>query len=70
MGMVGPLTSGSYGWLLPDIGTILLNPNALSGSIAAGGVGLAVLVVQLQMLPGTLQQWLRLFRAISGSTAS
>jgi len=25
--------SGSYGWFLPDIGTILLNPLALSGSI-------------------------------------
>ena len=34
--------SGSYGWLLPDIGTILLNPTALSGSVAAGGVGLNV----------------------------
>ena len=36
------LNSGSYGWLLPDIGTILLNPVALSGSVAAGGVGLNV----------------------------
>jgi hypothetical protein len=26
-------TKGSYGWLLPDIGTILLNPNAVSESI-------------------------------------
>lgn len=26
--------SGSYGWVLPDIGTILLNPLALSASIA------------------------------------
>ena len=25
--------SGSYGWLLPDIGTILLNPKAISASI-------------------------------------
>ena len=31
---------GSYGWLLPDIGTILLNPSALSCSLADGGVGL------------------------------
>jgi len=31
---------GSYGWLLPDIGTILLNPSALSCSVADGGVGL------------------------------
>jgi hypothetical protein len=31
---------GSYGWLLPDIGTILLNPSALSCSFLDGGVGL------------------------------
>ena len=29
----GYSTSGSYGWLLPDIGTIILNPTALSASI-------------------------------------
>ena len=29
--------SGSYGWLLPDIGTILLNPHALAASTADGG---------------------------------
>jgi hypothetical protein len=27
------VSSGSYGWLLPDIGTIILNPTALSASI-------------------------------------
>lgn len=32
--------SGSYGWLLPDIGVILLNPAALGGSTAGGGIGL------------------------------
>jgi len=31
--------SGSFGWLLPDIGTILLNPLALSSSVAEGGCG-------------------------------
>ena len=31
---------GSYGWLLPDIGTILLNPSAFSCSFALGGVDL------------------------------
>lgn len=30
--------SGSYGWFLPDIGTILLNPSALGGAVAAGGL--------------------------------
>jgi len=28
-----PAGSGSYGWFLPDIGTLLLNPKALSASI-------------------------------------
>ena len=31
--------SGSYGWLLPDIGTILLNPLALGANAASGGAG-------------------------------
>ena len=31
--------SGSYGWLLPDIGTILLNPRALTGALNKGGIG-------------------------------
>ena len=30
--------SGSYGWFLPDIGTILLNPKALSLPTASGGI--------------------------------
>ena len=30
--------SGSYGWFLPDIGTILLNPAALTSSVADGGM--------------------------------
>jgi len=32
--------SGSYGWLLPDIGTILLNPLALADFATSGGIGL------------------------------
>jgi hypothetical protein len=35
------VASGSYGWLLPDIGTILLNPLALTASAADGGLALA-----------------------------
>ena len=31
--------SGSYGWFLPDIGTILLNPKALRAVPAEGGIG-------------------------------
>lgn len=57
--------SGSYGWLLPDIGTIMLNPDALSGSLAAGGVGLNV----LRNGNTADNNPAGLFRAISGSTA-
>lgn len=60
------LNSGSYGWLLPDIGTILLNPTALSSSLAGGGIGLAV--SRSFDSPGNNNS--RLFRAISGSGAS
>jgi hypothetical protein len=31
--------SGSYGWFLPDIGTILLNPKALAAPAVSGGIG-------------------------------
>ena len=34
--------SGSYGWMLPDIGILLLNSKALEGSGADGGIGLAI----------------------------
>jgi hypothetical protein len=34
----GYSNSGSYGWLLPDIGTILLNPAALDADPADGGI--------------------------------
>ena len=32
--------SGSYGWFLPDIGTIILNSKALADSAVSGGIGL------------------------------
>ena len=31
-------TSGSYGYFLPDVGILLLNGEALSGSVAGGGI--------------------------------
>lgn len=34
----GWTVSGSYGWVLPDIGVILLNPNAITLPVAAGGL--------------------------------
>lgn len=35
------LYSGSYGWLLPDVGAIVLNSKALAGNMAGGGIGLS-----------------------------
>ena len=60
------LNSGSYGWLLPDIGTILLNPLALSGSVASGGIGLNYSASS--NTAGNNNQ--KLYKAISGSTAA
>ena len=34
--------SGSYGWMLPDVGIMLLNTKALEGSVADGGLGLSI----------------------------
>lgn len=38
----GYTVSGSYGLFLPDIGLILLNPDALSLPTASGGIGLSI----------------------------
>lgn len=38
----GYTISGSYGFFLPDIGTIILNPGALNLTAAAGGAGIVV----------------------------
>jgi hypothetical protein len=40
-GLPGYTNSGSYGWLLPDIGTIILNPRALSLPAISGGIDLS-----------------------------
>ena len=53
-------SSGSYGYFLPDIGTILLNPQALSQSIC--------LTPSMSSNSDGLN-YRRLFNAISGSTA-
>ncbi len=37
------VNSGSYGWVLPDVGLILLNGEALDGPTAGGGIALATL---------------------------
>jgi hypothetical protein len=60
------VNSGSYGWLLPDIGVILLNPVALTGSTTAGGIGLHVSRSNnVDCLNNR-----RIYQAISASTAA
>jgi len=65
------LTSGSYGWLLPDIGTIILNPLALAAPTASGGIGFVYSGSAFSgSAPYTSQTNAnsQLLRAISGST--
>ena len=65
--------SGSYGLLLPDIGTIILNPLALAAPAVSGGIGF---VYSGSSFSGSLtynastNANASLFRAISGSSAS
>jgi hypothetical protein len=54
------LTQGSYGWLLPDIGTIILNPSALSASIGLSSN---------KTSNSDGYNYRRLFSAISGSNS-
>jgi hypothetical protein len=66
--------SGSYGWLLPDIGTIILNPVALaepqiSGGIAFNYSGSATVPGSGSAIPG-ITPMSSMYRAISGSTAA
>ena len=60
---------GSYGWLLPDIGTILLNGAALSASSAVGGAGFISSGSVSASLTPNVTPMASLFLAISGSTA-
>jgi hypothetical protein len=61
--------SGSYGWLLPDIGTILLNPRALSDFAVSGGIGFQYSgSVPASTSPVTSPNT-ALFQAISGGMA-
>ena len=60
------LSSGSYGWFLPDIGTIILNPLALGTTVAGGGIGLSS--NKTNGTNGLNTQ--RLYAAISGSNTA
>ena len=63
--------SGSYGWFLPDIGTIILNPLALAAPAVSGGIGLIYSGSTFSATGSYTNQTnanSQLLRAISGST--
>ena len=60
--------SGSYGWLLPDIGTIILNPLALADFAVSGGVGFQYSGSFTGSAAPNVSPNTALFNAISGST--
>jgi hypothetical protein len=63
--------SGSYGWFLPDIGTIILNPLALAAPAVSGGIGFVYSGSAFSGSATYSNQTnanSQLFRAISGST--
>jgi hypothetical protein len=62
--------SGSYGWLLPDIGTIILNPLALADFATSGGIGFQYSGSSSGSVTPNVSPNASLFRAISGSSPS
>jgi len=65
------VNSGSYGWFLPDIGTIILNPLALAAPAVSGGIGLQYSGSAFSGSATYSNQTnanSQLYRAISGST--
>ena len=61
------LNSGSYGWLLPDIGTIILNPLALASNAAGGGCGFVYSGSTSGSVDPIKSPMASLYQAISGS---
>lgn len=61
--------SGSYGWFLPDVGLIILNPKALSDYAVSGGIGLLYSGSNSASATPTEKPFNSLFKAISGSSA-
>lgn len=61
--------SGSYGWFLPDIGTILLNPKALGDSLISGGIGLLYSGSATSSAAPTISPNTSMYLSISGGIA-
>jgi hypothetical protein len=62
--------SGSYGWLLPDIGTIILNPLALADFAVSGGIGLRYSGSATASAAPNVSPNQALFTALSGALAT
>ena len=65
----GYTASGSYGYFLPDIGTIILNPGALALAPVSGGIGISRDLSSNPNLPSSSLNNIYLYAAISASGA-
>ena len=61
--------SGSYGWLLPDIGTIILNPLALAAPAISGGIAFVYSGSATGSATPNISPNRSLFLAMSGSNS-
>tara|TARA_R110002073_G_scaffold334423_1_gene523929 strand:+ start:239 stop:1288 length:1050 start_codon:yes stop_codon:yes gene_type:complete len=61
-------SSGSYGWFMPDIGTLLLNGPALDGTYADGGVALGTARTTNAAVNNPQKLFTRLNKGASGFT--
>jgi len=59
--------SGSYGWLLPQLGAIILNPLALADFAVSGGIGFQYNASSGSIVPTTSPNT-SMFNALSGSS--
>jgi hypothetical protein len=62
--------SGSYGWLLPDIGTIILNPLALGAPAISGGAGFRYSGSASASAAPTVSPNTAMYLAVSGAIAA
>ena len=61
--------SGSYGWLLPDIGSIILNPLALADFATSGGIGFRYSGSATGSTAPSISPNISMFQAISGAAS-